>query len=139
MSLLDLQDVRELEDMVIQCVYIGLLSARLDNKQQQLIVEYVASRDFRVEDAGKLFDQLKKWVAHVDGIEKMVGANMSDVSKKLEESAKQRAKVQDKASIVHSEAVVDVEEQRRIKRPGRMFEEGSGFMRGEHEHGHGFH
>ncbi len=149
MTLLDLPDVRELEDMVITCIYNNMLGCRLDNKQQQMVVEYVASRDFRVEDAPKLFDQLNRWLAHVEGVEKSLESNLKGVTTKLEESAKRKIKVQETSEAMHAEAVVDVEAQRRARKPAGMGNilmsaltggMGMGMMRGnEHGQGHGHH
>lgn len=141
MGLLDLGDVRELEDMVIICIYNNMLGCRLDNKQQQMVVEFVASRDFRVEDAPKLFEQLNKWLAHVESVEKMLESNLRGVTKRLEESAKNKIKVQEKSDAMRAEAIVDVESQKKTHKPGgnalfNMLSGGFGLMHGM-EHGQG--
>ena len=144
MGILDLTDVRELEDMVIKSIYNNQLSCKLDNKQQQLIVEYVASRDFKVEDAPKLFDHLKKWLAHVEGIERDFENSLKKVTGDIESSAKRRTKVIEKADAIHAEAIVDAETARRQPRMTNpmmalISQLGMGLGQDpEYGHGHGY-
>ena len=128
--------------MIITCIYNNQLGCRLDNKQQQLIVEFVASRDFKVEDAGKLFDHLNKWLAHVERVEKTMEESLKNVGSKIEESAKRRVKVQDKADAMHAEAIADSEAQRKSRKPMDMGNPLFGLLSGQFggmqgpEHGH---
>ena len=145
MGILDLTDVRELEDMVIKNIYNNLLSCKLDNKQQQLIVEYVASRDFKVEDAPKLFEHLKKWLAHVEGVEKDFENALKRVTADIEGSAKHRTKVIEKADAIHAEAIADAEaakRQPRMQHPMMTLMSQLGMNMGqedpEYGHGHGY-
>lgn len=116
MTSLDIPDVRILEDMVIECIYGGLLSGRLDNKNQQLTVDYVSSRDFKAEDAGKLFDKLKKWASHVDTIKEMLDDNLNNTAISLENNEKRKIDVKIKADEAYSKALLEVEAQESSRR-----------------------
>ena len=154
MSLLQLTDVRELEDLVINCIYNSLLSCRLDNKHQQLIVEFVASRDFRLEDAPKLFKQLNDWIAHVSTVEGKVEKSLKDVASKIDRSVLRKRQILSEADHTHAIALQEHEAERARMRarmqpqmviPG-MFPQGQGQAHGdfgdddeyEHKH-HGHH
>ena len=47
---LDIKDLRELEDLMIDCIYNELLKGKLDQKNNILQVEYTFGRDARAED-----------------------------------------------------------------------------------------
>ena len=49
---LHMPTIRELEDLIIDGIYLDLIGGKLDQKYQQLEVEYVLGRD--VEEAYKL-------------------------------------------------------------------------------------
>lgn len=116
MSLLDISDIRILEDMVIECIYGGLLSGRLDNKYQQMTVDYVSSRDFKAEDAPKLFDKLSKWTTHVEKVETMLEQNLKSAKKNLEENEKKKKDVKVQADAAYNKALLEIGLQQTDKR-----------------------
>ncbi len=62
MSQLDIQNVRELEDLLIsECYYTGLLKGKLDQKQRCLHVHEVIARDVRPEAIPALVEGLGSW------------------------------------------------------------------------------
>eukprot|EP00831_Metopus_contortus_P046107 TRINITY_DN36_c0_g1_i4.p5 TRINITY_DN36_c0_g1~~TRINITY_DN36_c0_g1_i4.p5 ORF type:complete len:131 (-),score=15.58 TRINITY_DN36_c0_g1_i4:168-560(-) len=102
--------------MVITCIYNGLLACRLDNKQQHLYVEYVASRDFRMEDSDKVFEKLKNWYQHVSRVEESIEKSLNTVKLTIEDSVKRRKAVAEKAESVQAQAVADIESQKEAQR-----------------------
>ena len=138
MSLLQLSDVRELEDMVITCIYNNLLGCRLDNKQQQLIVEYVASRDFRVEDAPKLFKQLNDWLRHIAEVDTKMENTMKAVATKIQDSARRKVRVRDEADAAHAQALQEHEADRARMRPAMQPQMMMPPMQGHHGQGQGY-
>jgi hypothetical protein len=61
MEELDIATVRELEDMVIECTYQNMLSAKLDQKRALVDVEYASARDISPADVQKMIEQLTAW------------------------------------------------------------------------------
>jgi len=53
---LDMPTIRELEDLIIDAIYLDMLRGKLDQMEQQLEVEYTMGRDL---EPGKLEDVLK--------------------------------------------------------------------------------
>ena len=47
MSALDIQDLRELEDLIIDCIYNDLIKGKLDQKNMELHVDFTYGRDVR--------------------------------------------------------------------------------------------
>jgi len=117
---LDLSEVRVLEDMVIDSIYNNLLSARMDNKQQQLIVDYVSSRDFKAEDMEDLFIKLRKWYEHVEIVERTIEENLSKTVAGLKENEKRKREVNKKVKQAYESASEEILSQSRGRRDERF-------------------
>lgn len=61
MKELDIQNIRELEDLIIDCMYNNLLKGTLDQKNAILTVEYTYGRDSRAEDVDQMINKLEEW------------------------------------------------------------------------------
>ena len=57
--------IRELEDLIIDGIYLDLISGRLDQKYQQLEVEYALGRDVEEEKVSVLLDSLREWYVFI--------------------------------------------------------------------------
>jgi len=73
MERLDLADVRELEDLLIECIYAEIIVGRLDQQSSQLKVVRVSARDPSDLDIASMCEKLDRWglavdnmIAHVD-------------------------------------------------------------------------
>lgn len=62
MSELDIATASELEQLVIQAVYSGLMHARMDQREQTVEVSHCSGRDVRA-DGAYLHDMLQKLTA----------------------------------------------------------------------------
>lgn len=59
---LSARDIRALEDVIIEGIYAGILSARLDQRKQRVEVESVMGRDVTsVQDVEKMSSILQEW------------------------------------------------------------------------------
>lgn len=64
MSQLDIQHVRQLEDLLIsQCFYPGLIKGKLDQKERCLHVQHAVARDVRQEEVPPIIQGLQNWLA----------------------------------------------------------------------------
>ena len=68
MDCLDLGDVRELEDLLIECIYAGIMVGRLDQQSSQLKVERVSGRDPSAVDIVNMCDKLEQWGLAVENM-----------------------------------------------------------------------
>ena len=87
MKSLDLNDVRELEDLLIECIYAGIIVGRLDQQKSQLKIERVAGRDPSDLDIANMCEKLEKWglavenmIEHVDS-EAKIATDIYDMKK----------------------------------------------------------
>jgi COP9 signalosome complex subunit 7 len=53
--------VRELEDLIIDAIYLDILRGRLDQKQEQLEVEYTMGRDLAPGAVDAVLAALRDW------------------------------------------------------------------------------
>lgn len=62
MAQLEIDNIRDLEDLLISdCFHTGLISGKLDQKEQCLYVTNAASRDVKPEDVQGIVDKLFQW------------------------------------------------------------------------------
>lgn len=61
LSALDLSSIRELEDLIIDVIYAGLLGGKLHHQERVLHVDWVAGRDVSPEELRKIANSLSDW------------------------------------------------------------------------------
>ena len=73
---LDIKNIRELEDLVMECIYQGLLRAKLDQREQRIIIEWSYGRDVKKEDMPKLLNKLESWIHIIGKAEKEIESTL---------------------------------------------------------------
>lgn len=58
---MDIQDVRELEDLIIDAIYQGVIQGRLDQRKKQLEIEFTMGRDLKPEALDQMISRLDTW------------------------------------------------------------------------------
>ncbi|KAJ5071820.1 cop9 signalosome complex subunit 7 [Anaeramoeba ignava] len=58
---LEIQSVRELEDLIIEAIYSGLIEAKLDHKNKRLDISNVMGRDVKPDELGGVLDIFTQW------------------------------------------------------------------------------
>lgn len=53
--------IRELEDLIIDAIYLDVLRGKLDQKEQQLEVEYTMGRDLEPGKLEEVLMALQNW------------------------------------------------------------------------------
>ena len=56
--------IRDLEDLIIDAIYLDILRGKLDQKEQQLEVEYTMGRDLEPEKIESVLSALQNWWNH---------------------------------------------------------------------------
>lgn len=75
---LDMQNLRTLEDLIIEVIYADIVHGKLDQKNQQLEVDYALGRDIRPEAVPEIVSVLQDWCT---GCEAMLQSIETQISK----------------------------------------------------------
>jgi COP9 signalosome complex subunit 7 len=65
---LQLQNVRQLEDLIIDSIYAGVVKGKLDRRKREFHVELVQGRDVPADSVGSLLAGLRRWQANSHGM-----------------------------------------------------------------------
>jgi len=65
---LEIQNVRNLEDLIIEGIYADIIHGKLDQKNQQLEVDYVIGRDIRPTAITQMVTVLREWCNGCDAV-----------------------------------------------------------------------
>ncbi|XP_022104145.1 COP9 signalosome complex subunit 7b-like [Acanthaster planci] len=71
---LDMKNVRELEDLIIETIYADVIRGKLDQKNQELEIDYAIGRDTKPEVVAEIVNVLQEWC---DGCEAVL-SNIED-------------------------------------------------------------
>jgi len=69
---LDLSHVRQLEDLIIDCMYAGLIGGKLDQKEQRFQVDRVMGRDIRPGQVKEMIQVLGLWAETSEALERSI-------------------------------------------------------------------
>ena len=134
---LDLQNMRELEDLVIQSIENSLLLAKINQNDQRIIVESVFGRDATVKDVDGFLDIMAKWKNKTEKMVLLLDEKIDNIKTQVKQSEEMEEdrKIQfdeavnkytkenpDKVEEGSSEMKIDYREhsdERKSKRPAR--------------------
>mmetsp|Transcript_6621 Transcript_6621/g.24583 ORF Transcript_6621/g.24583 Transcript_6621/m.24583 type:complete len:217 (-) Transcript_6621:1372-2022(-) len=97
---LSVENVRELEDLVINCMYAGILQGKLDQQKRRLVVHSSIGRDLRREQLEEMSNVLGVWVASSEQLLAKIEERISCATKELEAKAASRKEVAEKIEEV---------------------------------------
>jgi len=94
---LDVESVRALEDLVIDCVYANLLQGKLDQRKKAFEVQWVMGRDLGPTEVADMMSTVETWLAHSSHLmtvldEKMKSSNATHDKKKADAAAVSKQK-----------------------------------------------
>merc|ERR1711971_794929 len=69
---LEIKTVRELEDLMIDCIYSGLIIGRLDQRKALMEIRYCRGRDIDEKAIGLMKNRLLSWLKSTDQIIQML-------------------------------------------------------------------
>ncbi|EDV23886.1 uncharacterized protein TRIADDRAFT_57554 [Trichoplax adhaerens] len=65
-SQLGINDLRELEDLIIETIYTGIIEGKLDQQEQMFEVDFAISRDVRSDSVDEIINTLETWCNRCD-------------------------------------------------------------------------
>ena len=93
-------ELRQLEDLVIETIYAGLLDARLNQKQTVLVVRRAASRDVRLSDIDGMISKLRAFMGSAGALSQTLHATVADARLERDAHERRRAEVAQKVDTV---------------------------------------
>merc|ERR1712083_680437 len=86
---LEIKTVRELEDLMIDCIYSGLIIGRLDQRKALMEISHCRGRDINKKAIGLMKNRLLSWLKSTDGIIQML-ENQQNVATHLTNKREQQ-------------------------------------------------
>jgi len=77
---LDISNVRELEDLIIDAIYLDLLHGKLDQKEEQLEVSYTMGRDLEPGKLEQVLTALRDWASTTSGVLTTLDAKINSIA-----------------------------------------------------------
>jgi len=115
---LEVSNVRELEDLIIEVIYADVIRGKLDQKKQQLEVDYAIGRDIRPEYIPQMAHVLREWClgceALLESIESQVKKANDQKEAQLELNKKVEQEVANVKRTLKTSQQHDMEEQMSI-------------------------
>jgi len=87
---LDIDDVRELEDLIIEVIYAGLIRGKLDQRAAHLEVKFAIGRDIKPQEFDAMMEKLSNWCQCSETLLNAVGEKM-DFAQNAYNKEKERA------------------------------------------------
>ena len=91
MKELDIKNIRELEDLIIDCMYNDLIKGTLDWKNEILEVEYTYGRDSRPEDIDEMIKKLENWDQQLEQAQRLVEKEINYCNQSIKTSFESQA------------------------------------------------
>jgi len=91
---LDVRNVRELEDLIIDAIYNGVIFGKLDQRNQQLEVDRCMGRDVRAEEIPSIVSMLTDWCDRCDVLFAVTEDQMTRANVAKLDAAEQKKKVE---------------------------------------------
>lgn len=99
---LDIANLRELEDLIIECIYQELIKGKLDQKTKQLEVDFAIGRDIPREKIDHMMNVLSNWVQRSELMLKSIMESVDYAKNVHEVNRKERAEFEQKLDTVKS-------------------------------------
>jgi len=94
LSDLDLSNVRELEDIIIDCVYLGLIQGKLDQRKRVFEVQSVIGRDLGQGEVDDMIAQLNTWLSSSESVLKTLDKKIEQANALYEKKKNQQNEIE---------------------------------------------
>jgi len=97
---LDVDNVRDLEDLIIEAIYSNVVSGELDQQSDYLEVDWTVGRDVGSNDIDNMIDTLQQWCDSCESVLSTVQARIVDANRTKQDVLKHRAAVDNEVASV---------------------------------------
>ncbi|PIL30854.1 hypothetical protein GSI_07022 [Ganoderma sinense ZZ0214-1] len=112
LSVLEMPTIRELEDLIIDAIYLDIVRGKLDQREQQFEVEYTMGRDLEPGKVEQLLVSLQNWASTTSAILATLDEKLSQISGRTASSKKARDIYEKQYQVTLKEVVDKQKEQR---------------------------
>jgi hypothetical protein len=118
---LQIEELRELEDIILDCIYQGLIGGKIDQQQQKLFVDFAVGRDVRDKDLKELQVVLTNWSNRSASLIKVIEDKIAVARSEIEVEKMRREDFNRRVSEVKENIRAIMEAQQDVgKRQGGM-------------------
>mmetsp|Transcript_35705 Transcript_35705/g.47101 ORF Transcript_35705/g.47101 Transcript_35705/m.47101 type:complete len:266 (+) Transcript_35705:120-917(+) len=100
---LEINNIRELEDVIIESIYSGLIKGKLNQKEGVLKVNSCISRDVKLEQVDEMLLKLNDWRSMTEGMLKRLDECVEHANNLSKEEEKRAATINEKVAILKKE------------------------------------
>ena len=108
MKALYVDDMRSLENIVIDTIYADLIDAKMNQQQKQVHVRSVASRGVRVEDISQLVSHIQQWKHTATALSKQLARSNMTLRAEQEQAAAVQLQVQNAITDITDKSKADI-------------------------------
>ncbi|ORY07088.1 COP9 constitutive photomorphogenic-like protein subunit 7B-like protein [Basidiobolus meristosporus CBS 931.73] len=99
----DISNVRELEDLIIDAIYKGLIKAKLDQKKNQVEIEYTMGRDLRPGQLDQMLQILSAWSSTSSDILRSIDEKIIEIREASQATAQAQEEYENKVERITSD------------------------------------
>ncbi|XP_077532867.1 COP9 signalosome subunit 7 [Haemaphysalis longicornis] len=135
---LDMKNLRELEDLIIDVIYADVVRGKLDQKNNQLEVDYTIGRDIRpAEDVNTIIKVLQEWCTSCETVLNNIECQIGRANAMKDSHMKQKQHIENEVASIKKNLKVqsqDVDDQMgadgrddcHMDKPGKKQSKGKG-------------
>ena len=105
-SNLGIQNVREIEDLVLDTIYAGLLDGKLDQAKGVLNIKSCVSRDVRLHDIDGMIAKLSAWKVQIDNSLRVIDNNIANAASMQNIGEENQTKILAAIQMAQSDSVI---------------------------------
>jgi len=110
MKILDVPNVRELEDMIIECITLGLITGKLDHRKRALEVQSVAGRDLGPNEVESMQKAFSSWLGASEALVKQLEQKATAASQNYEKRKKEGVDADNKRKQIVEDIKKEIQE-----------------------------
>ncbi|EIW65085.1 uncharacterized protein TRAVEDRAFT_109231 [Trametes versicolor FP-101664 SS1] len=123
LRVLDMPTVRDLEDLIIDAIYLDIVRGKLDQKEGQFEIEYTMGRDLEPGKLEQLLVSLQNWASTTAAVLATLDNKLSELSNRTV-TAKTMKEVYDRGYQSTLKEVVDKQKEARNANKAHVFPSG---------------
>ncbi|KAI8913554.1 hypothetical protein EDD86DRAFT_200865 [Gorgonomyces haynaldii] len=113
---LQLSNIRELEDLIMDSVYSGIVKGKMDQKHSRFMVEDSISRDLQLGDLDTVKNQLEGWIENANQILETLDAQAKKITSDAQQREREKLLFSNKLKEARSDTHMDKRERQKAAR-----------------------